>query len=77
MISRHMIGKKKIVKESEKPIWVKKSPFPKVTKSWNNYMTDLVVQNFKHSVLEVSKLPYDDLTVSSFPSYHYEFPTIE
>jgi len=69
-----MVAKKTPVKEKEKPIWTKKSVLPEVTDSWHNYMCQSVIQDFKHSVLQVSETPYDDKIVSTLPTSHYEFP---
>lgn len=37
-------------------------------------MAKRVIQDFQNSVLQVSESPYDEKTVSSIPSVHYEFP---
>lgn len=69
-----MIASKESVKEREKPRFVKKKNIPEVTQSWHNYMVKKVVQDFQISSLQVSETPYDDKSVSSIPSVHYEFP---
>lgn len=69
-----MIAQKEQVKEKEKPIWTKKNTIPEVTNSWHNYMCKTVVQDFKHSVLQVSEAPYDERVISALPTSHFEFP---
>lgn len=69
-----MIASKEQVKEKEKPIWTKKKNLPEVTNSWHNYMCKTVVQDFKHSVLQVSESPYDERIISALPTSHFEFP---
>lgn len=70
-----MIAQKTAVKEKEKPIWTKKKKLVEVTNSWYNYMCQSVIQDFQHSVLQVSETPYDEKTISTLPTSHYEFPT--
>lgn len=74
IVPPYLIGSKEFVKEREKARWVKKRNLPEVTTSWHNYMTKKVVQDFQASVLQVSETPYDEKTVSSIPTVHYEFP---
>ncbi|KAJ1526861.1 hypothetical protein ONE63_008419 [Megalurothrips usitatus] len=71
----YQIASKEAVKEKEKPRYVKKKIIPEVTQSWHNYMTKKVVQDFQISTLQISETPYDDKSVSSIPSVHYEFPS--
>ncbi|BES97371.1 unnamed protein product [Nesidiocoris tenuis] len=74
VIPTYMIGSKETVKEREKAKWTKKKNLPEVTSSWHNYMTKRVIQDFQNTLLQVSEAPYDEKTVSSIPSVHYEFP---
>lgn len=69
-----MVAQKEQVKEKEKPIWTKKKSIPEVTNSWHNYMCKSVIQDFKHSVLQVSESPYDERIISALPTSHFEFP---
>ncbi|KDR24116.1 Actin-like protein 6A [Zootermopsis nevadensis] len=75
IVPSYLIGSKEVVKEREKARWVKKRNLPEVTTSWHNYMTKKIVQDFQASVLQVSETPYDEKTVSSIPTVHYEFPS--
>jgi hypothetical protein len=75
LVPSYLIGSKEVVKEREKARWVKKRNVPEVTTSWHNYMTKKIVQDFQASVLQVSETPYDEKTVSSIPTVHYEFPS--
>lgn len=69
-----MVGSKEVVKDHDKPRWIKKKGLPEVTKSWHNYMVKKVVQDFQATVLQVSETPYDDKIVSTIPAVQYEFP---
>ncbi|XP_014234274.1 actin-like protein 6B [Trichogramma pretiosum] len=71
----YMVGSKEVVKDHDKPRWVKKKNLPEVTKSWHNYMTKKLVQDFQATVLQVCETPYDEKSVSTAPSVSYEFPT--
>lgn len=74
IVPPYMIQSKEVVKDKEKPKWVKKSSLPEVNNSWHNYMTKKVVQDFQMSVLQVSENPYDEKQISTIPAVHYEFP---
>ncbi|XP_063237639.1 actin-like protein 6B [Bacillus rossius redtenbacheri] len=71
----YLIGSKDVVKEREKARWTRKRNVPEVTTGWHNYMVKKVIQDFQASVLQVSETPYDEKTVSSIPTVHYEFPS--
>lgn len=75
IVPPYLIGGKEPVKEKEKARWTKKRNIPEVTTSWHNYMTKKVVQDYQASVLQVSETPYDEKTVSSIPTAHYELPS--
>lgn len=70
-----MVGSKEVVKDHDKPRWVKKKGLPDVTKSWHNYMVKKVIQDFQATVLQVSESPYEEKIVSTIPAVQYEFPT--
>lgn len=74
IVPTYLIGGKEPVKEREKAKWIRKRNVPEVTTSWHTYMVKRVIQDFQNSVLQVSESPYDEKTVSSIPSVHYEFP---
>lgn len=74
MIPHYLIAKKQWVKAKETPIWSRKNTLPKVTNSWHNYMCKSVLEDFKHTVLEVAESPYNDALSSNLPTCHYEFP---
>lgn len=67
-----MILKKQIVERGETPMWKSRITIPKVTASWHHYMIDLVVEDFKQSVLQISEQPVHDKM--SLDPIHYEFP---
>lgn len=69
-----MIANTRPVKPKEIPIWTKRATLSKATKSWHSYMCDMVVNDFKESVLEVSNLPFDGEITPTHPTYHYTFP---
>lgn len=68
-----MIAKKQPVNLNEAPIWTKKNTLPQVTNSWHNYMYKSTVEDFQHSVLQVSTVPYDETLLANVPPLHYEF----
>lgn len=71
----YLVASKEVVKEREKPRWVKRKNIPEVTMSWHNYMVKKVMQDFQATALQVLEMPYDEKAVSSIPTVHYEFPT--
>lgn len=74
IIPTYMIGGKETVKESEPAKWTKKSPLPEVTKSWHNFKTKEIIQDFQSTVLQIHDGPYDKETAENMPTVHYEFP---
>lgn len=68
-----MIEHTRLVKPKENPIWTKRTTLPQVTKSWHSYMCDFVVEDFKHSVLQISKSPFDGKITPTHPTSHYTF----
>lgn len=67
-----MVEEKVEVEETQRPIWRKKK-LPSVSTSWYNYNIVLAMEDFKHSVLEVPKQPFDEQTMRNLPTRHYEF----
>ncbi|XP_015363155.1 PREDICTED: actin-like protein 6B isoform X1 [Diuraphis noxia] len=74
VIPHYLIANKQRVKANETPIWSRKNTLPKVTNSWHNYMCKSVLEDFKHTVLEVTEFQYNDSLLSNLPTCHYEFP---
>ncbi len=75
IVPPYQIAAKEETKEDGDPAkWTKKSNLPEVTKSWHDYMAKEVVQDFQHTVLQVSDMPYDEEACSSIPQVAYEFP---
>ena len=62
------------VVEGDPPNFRRKEKLPEVTKSFHNYMTKDVLQDFAASALQVSDVPYDQETIDNMPLVHYEFP---
>ncbi|XP_063305870.1 actin-like protein 6B isoform X3 [Pelobates fuscus] len=60
IIPPYMIASKEPVREGSSPNWRRKDKLPAVTKSWQNYMCNEVIQDFQASVLQVSDSPYDE-----------------
>lgn len=61
------------MKEKEKAIWTKKTNVPNVTTSWHNYMMRSTIDDFKHSILQITEQPYDE-NETNFLTSSYEFP---
>ncbi|XP_069805614.1 actin-like protein 6B isoform X3 [Dendropsophus ebraccatus] len=74
IIPPYMIASKEPVREGSSPNWRKKEKLPTVTKSWQNYMSNEVIQDFQASVLQVSDSPYDEQVAAQMPTVHYEMP---
>jgi hypothetical protein len=68
-----LLGKEE-VKDADPAVWTKKSNLPEVTKSWHDYMTKEVIQDFQSAILQVSDSPYDEEYVANIPQVAYEFP---
>ncbi|XP_046859530.1 actin-like protein 6A [Xenia sp. Carnegie-2017] len=73
IVPPYLIATKEAVKEGEAPVFTKKS-FKNITKSFHNYMTKQIIQDFQASTLQVSDGPFDDSLFGSIPTNHYEFP---
>ncbi|KAM4037902.1 LOW QUALITY PROTEIN: actin-like protein 6B [Anomaloglossus baeobatrachus] len=73
IIPPYMIASKEPVREGAAPNWRKKDKLPSVTKSWQNYMSNEVIQDFQASVLQVSD-SYDEQVAAQMPTVHYEMP---
>ena len=71
----YMIESKEVVKDHDKPRWVKKKNLPEVRNSWHNYMVKKLIQDFQATTLQVFETPYDEKIVSNIPASPYEFPT--
>jgi len=74
MVPPYMIAGKEEVKDGDPAKWTKKKDLPDVTKSWHDYMSREVIQDFQHAVLQVSDTPYDEELVATIPQVTYEFP---
>lgn len=74
IVPPYLIAGKEQVAEGAVPKWTKKTNVPEVTKSWHNYMTREVIQDFQSSVLQVFDSSYDKSMAESMPTIHYEFP---
>lgn len=73
VVPPYLIQSKEAIADKQMPKWKKKENID-VTKSFHNYMVKDVLQDFAASVLQVSDTPYDQNSVDSMPSVHYEFP---
>jgi len=51
-----------------------KKNLPPVTKSYHDYMSKLVVEDFVSTVLQAMETPYDEKSADSLPTLPYEFP---
>lgn len=75
IVPPHFIASKEPVKENEAPRWTKKQNIPQPTKSWMDYATKRVLQDYQASILQVSSdSSYDKEVAETYPSVHYEFP---
>ncbi|CAH2247756.1 actin 6A [Pelobates cultripes] len=74
IIPPYMIASQESVREGEPAIWEQIAPLPQVTQSWHNYMCDGVIQDFKASVLQISKTKFHEKVAAKEPDVHYQFP---
>ncbi|XP_063775686.1 actin-like protein 6A [Pseudophryne corroboree] len=74
LIPPYMIASKQAVPVGAAANWKRKENLPQVTNSWNNYMCNHVIQDFKASVLQVSNTVYHENIAAKLPTVHYEFP---
>ncbi len=58
----------------ESPKFTRRSNLPSVTKSWQDYVTKQLVQDFQASALQVSDVPFDEESLANTPKVSYEFP---
>lgn len=70
-----LIANKEVVRDKDKPRFVKKKLNFQPSNSWMAYMTKKTVQDFQQSVLQVMESPYDERIAANIPTVHYEFPT--
>ncbi|XP_030849315.1 actin-like protein 6B [Strongylocentrotus purpuratus] len=73
VVPAYRIASKEPVKESA-PANFKEKELPNVTKSWKNYMSKLLIQDFQAATLQVMDSPYDEETAEQLPVEVYEFP---
>ena len=62
------------MKDGDPAKWTKKKDLPEVTKTWHDYMCREMIQDFQHTVLQVSDAPYDEEICATIPQVTYEFP---
>ncbi|KAJ8937964.1 hypothetical protein NQ314_011651 [Rhamnusium bicolor] len=70
-----LISNKEVVRDKDKPRYIKKKLSFQPSNSWMTYMVKKTVQDFQQTVLQVSENPYDERVATSIPAVHYEFPT--
>ena len=56
----YMIGSKELLKDYEKPRWIKKKSIPQESKWWHNYMIKKLAQDFQITTLQIFETPYDE-----------------
>lgn len=75
IVPPYLIASKEPVKENESPRWTKRQNIPPLTKSWTDYATKKVLQDYQSSIIQVSSdANYDREVAETYPSVHYEFP---
>ncbi|KAH8297110.1 hypothetical protein KR093_008065 [Drosophila rubida] len=70
----YKIASKDVVKERDNARFTLRKLPENLTQSWQNYMTQLMMQDFQMNVLQVLENPYDERVASQIPMVHYEFP---
>lgn len=74
MVPNYLIGRKRKVEVGRPAVWTRRKNLPVITNSWYNYMIDLVVEDFKCSVLRTSQVPLHENIMPYLSACHYEFP---
>lgn len=70
----YKIASKDVVKERDNARFTLRKLPENLTQSWQNYMTQLMMQDFQMNVLQVLENPFDERVASQIPMVHYEFP---
>ncbi|KAH8393294.1 hypothetical protein KR215_002788 [Drosophila sulfurigaster] len=70
----YKIASKDVVKERDNARFTLRKLPENLTQSWQNYMTQLMMQDFQMNVLQVLENPYDERVAAQIPMVHYEFP---
>ncbi|EDW86280.1 uncharacterized protein Dwil_GK17246 [Drosophila willistoni] len=70
----YKIASKDVVKERDNARCTLRKLPENLTQSWQNYMLQLMMQDFQMNVLQVLENPYDERVAAQIPTVHYEFP---
>ena len=70
----YKIASKDVVKERDNARFTLRKLPENLTQSWQNYMTQLMMQDFQMNALQVLENPFDERVASQIPMVHYEFP---
>lgn len=70
-----LIASKEVIRDKDKPKYVKKKLSFQPTNSWMAYMVKKTVQDFQQSVVQVAEAPFDERIAASIPTIQHEFPT--
>ncbi|KAH8236246.1 actin-like protein 6B [Drosophila serrata] len=70
----YKIASKDVVKERDNARFTLRKLPENLTQSWQNYMLQLMMQDFQMNVLQVLEGPFDERVAAQIPTVHYEFP---
>ncbi|SPP74686.1 actin-like protein 6B [Drosophila guanche] len=70
----YKIASKDVVKERDIARFTLRKLPENLTQSWQNYMVQLLMQDFQMNILQVLENPFDERVAAQIPTVHYEFP---
>ncbi|KAI6183915.1 actin [Aphelenchoides bicaudatus] len=74
LVPYYKVAAKTEVKDGEPPVWEARKNLPPTTKSYEDYMEGLLLEDFAHSTLQLCETPIDVDFMEKLPASSYGFP---
>nr|CAD2143423.1 unnamed protein product [Meloidogyne enterolobii] len=74
LVPYYKVASKKEVKEGEEPIWTSRKLPPLITKSYEKFMEDQLVEDLIHSTMQLCETPLDVEFMDKLPAVSFGFP---
>ncbi|KAL7077657.1 hypothetical protein ACQ4LE_003193 [Meloidogyne hapla] len=74
LVPYYKVASKKEVKEGEEPIWTQRKNPPLITKSYEKFMEDQLVEDLIHSTMQLCETPLDVEFMDKLPAVSFGFP---
>uniref|UniRef100_A0A914NPV5 Actin n=2 Tax=Meloidogyne TaxID=189290 RepID=A0A914NPV5_MELIC len=74
LVPYYKVASKKEVKEGEEPIWTSRKIPPLITKSYEKFMEDQLVEDLIHSTMQLCETPLDVEFMDKLPAVSFGFP---